>query len=125
MTDEIEEGTPVSWLAMPYRGPVLDKEGRVIGITESLLGDEADDIFHGLVVKPESPSEAGHKYKELPGARVTRITTTAVHTDLAEGELESLPEYQPARYAHAEWGGLFRKHPKWKDEGPETRLLGD
>jgi len=41
----------IAWTAMPYRAPVLDSAGNRIGTAESLLGDEEDDIFHGIVVK--------------------------------------------------------------------------
>ena len=36
---------------MPYRAPVVDADGATIGTAESLMGDEAEDIFHGIAVK--------------------------------------------------------------------------
>lgn len=123
MTDTDDPGTPVSWLATPYRGPVLDIDGTVIGTAESLIGDENEDIFHGLAIKPEGPVEGG-SYRELPAARITRITTTKIHTDLSAEEAQGLEPYREARYEHIEWGGLFRKHPHWKEEGTETHLFG-
>jgi hypothetical protein len=96
MADETDQEIPVSWMAMPYRVPVLDRNGKRIGTAESLEGDVNKDIFH----------------------RITRITTRAVHTDLADGELESLPPYTEERVFRLDWGGLFRKHPEWKQEPP-------
>src|SRR5450759_5721755 len=46
-----EDETAVAWRAMPYRAPVVAADGSEIGTAESLLGDEAEDIFHGIVVK--------------------------------------------------------------------------
>lgn len=113
MAHENDPGTPVAWTATPYRAPVLDKEGNVIGTTESLQGDEASDIFHSIVVR----TEAGHTLKEIPAARVTRITTTTVHTDVEASMVDALEPYAEARRFHAGWGGLFRKHPRWVEDG--------
>ena len=38
----------------------------------------------------------------------------AEHLD--DGELESLPPYTEERVYRLDWGGLFRKHPEWKEE---------
>ena len=112
MADETEQETPLSWMAMPYRVPVLNRNGTRVGTAESLEGDVDKDIFHGIVVK----LEGGRELRELPADRIEKITNHAVHTDLAEGELESLPPYTEERVYHVDWGGLFRKHPEWKDD---------
>ena len=112
MADETEQETPVSWMAMPYRVPVMKRNGTRVGTAESLEGDVDKDIFHGIVVKLEGRREL----RELPADRIEKITNHAVHTDLAEGELESLPPYTEERVYHVDWGGLFRKHPEWKDD---------
>jgi hypothetical protein len=114
MADETDQEIPVSWMAMPYRVPVLDRNGKRIGTAESLEGDVNKDIFHGIVVKLEGSREL----REVLADRITRITTRAVHTDLADGELESLPPYTEERVFRLDWGGLFRKHPEWKQEPP-------
>ena len=111
MADELDPGVPVAWIAMPYKAPVLDREGHKIGTTESLLGDEQEDIFHGLVLRTE-----GRDLKEIPGARVTRITTTQVRTDLEAGEVDRLPPYEAPPRFRADWGGLFRNRPQWVEE---------
>lgn len=103
---------PVAWTAMPYRAPVLGAAGDEIGPAESLVGDEAADIFHGIVVGRKG------RMLELPATRITRITTEKVYTDLASDEVDGLNDYQATPTYKAEWGGLFRKHPKWnKAEG--------
>ena len=112
MADETEHETPLSWMAMPYRVPVLDRNGKRIGTAESLEGDVDKDIFHGIVVKLAGSREL----RELLADRIERITNRALHTDLAEGEIESLPPYTEEQVYHLGWGGLFRKHPEWKDD---------
>lgn len=107
---ESNDEEAVAWIATPYREPVLDTEGNEIGKTESLLGDESDDIFHGIVVK----TGVG-EYMEIPGARVTRITTERVYTDLTPDDVIELDPYEEEKWFHLGWGGLFRKHPKWKE----------
>ncbi len=86
--DEDEE--EIAWLAMPDKAPVIDQAGEEIGRAEGLLGDEGDDIFHGIVVKL---ARGGHKV-EVRADRIPKITTRRVYTDLAADELEQLPEYR-------------------------------
>jgi hypothetical protein len=66
---------------------VVDGAGEEIGRTEDVLGDEAADIFHGIVVKL---SRGGHRV-EVPADRIPKITTRRVYTDLSADELEALP----------------------------------
>lgn len=101
----------LSWRATPYRAPVLDARGASFGRAESLLGDEEEDIFHGLAVKLSD----GGRLVEVPAARVARITRSAVHTDLDAADVASLPAYREEHWYHLGWGGLFRKHPQWRE----------
>jgi hypothetical protein len=100
----------VAWIMTPYQAPVLDSEGGRFGITDALLGDEAEDIFHGLAVKV---TQGGHVV-ELSADHVIRITRSAVHTDVAPAAVALLPAYQQERWFHLGEGGLFRKRPEWK-----------
>src|SRR5258708_32525618 len=90
---------PVAWIDMPYRAPVQDAEGGSIGTAESLLGDESEDIFHGIAVKRKSDGVL----VEIPSAQVTRITRTHVETSVAPGEGAA-----PARYIEQRWLDLGR-----------------
>jgi hypothetical protein len=101
----------ISWKATPYRAPVLDGGGQKFGTAESLLGDEEADIFHGLAVK----LAAGGRLVEVSAARVTRITRSGVHTDVRRAEIPSLPAYREEHWYHLGWGGLFRRHPEWRE----------
>src|SRR5579872_2435905 len=115
-----EEETPVSWLAVPYKCDVLNKTVDTIGTAESLLGDENADIFHGIVVK----TAHGDRYLEVPATRIPRITTKAVYTDLAASEVDSLEPYTEQKWEHIGWGGLFRRHPMWTEEGKPPPIIG-
>ncbi len=101
----------VAWTATPYRAPVLDSAHNEIGTAESLMGDENDDIFHGLAVKLHHG-----RMVEVAAAHVTKITTDRIFTDIAPADVANLPEYREERWFHVGWGGLFRKHPKWEQE---------
>jgi hypothetical protein len=102
----------VAWTATPYRAPVLDSAHNEIGTTESLMGDEADDIFHGLAVKLHQHG----RMVEVAAAHIQRITTDKVYTDIPPADVAALPAYREEKYFHLGWGGLFRKHPKWVEE---------
>ncbi|MGH7860666.1 MAG: hypothetical protein ACREOS_00345 [Candidatus Dormibacteraceae bacterium] len=107
-----DDTTPIAWRAMPYRARVLSAEGTEIGSAESLLGDEESDIFHGIVVKRPHDSTL----VEIAAAEITTITTAAVHTSVPQSQVAVLPAYRPEHWSHIEWGGLFRRHPSWKEE---------
>ncbi|MGH7764500.1 MAG: hypothetical protein ACREOM_08805 [Candidatus Dormibacteraceae bacterium] len=106
-----EDETVVAWQAMPYRAAVVTEDGSRIGSAESLLGDEKEDIFHGIVVKRHGD---GHLV-EIAAAKITKITEKHVVTEVPAGEVASLPAYHEQRWLHIGWGGLFRKHPEWDD----------
>lgn len=110
-----DDEAAVAWRAMPYRAPVVAADGSEIGTAESLLGDEAEDIFHGIVVKRKSGGEA----LEIAAVRIKKITAKHVVTDLSGTDVAALPHYREAHWFHLGWGGLFRKHPEW-DETSKT-----
>jgi hypothetical protein len=112
MNDESDD--QVAWTATPYRAPVLDAEGHVIGTTESLLGDEGEDIFHGLAVKTAEQRGHRHQVVEIAAADVTKITATRVYTSLTPSAVAELPPYKEEKWFHLGWGGLFRKRPEWR-----------
>lgn len=112
-TPPADDEQQVAWIRTPYHAPVLDRDGNEFATTESLLGDENEDIFHGLAVKLKH----GGRVAEVEAAQVSRITLSAVHTDIAAEAVEELPAYREERWFHLGEGGLFRKRPEWKS-GP-------
>jgi PRC-barrel domain len=85
-----DDETPVAWQAMPRHAPVVAADGTEIGTAESLLGDQEEDIFHGIVAR----RKGGGENVEIPARRITRITTRHVITDLGPSEAEALPPYR-------------------------------
>jgi len=106
-----DDETPVAWRAMPYRATVVAADGSEIGRAESLLADDKEDIFHGIVVK----HGRGGKAFEIPAARITKITEKHLVTDLTSDDVAALTPYREQHWFHIGWGGLFRKHPEWDE----------
>ena len=90
---------------------VFDQSGSEFGITDSLLGDEAADIFHGLAVKLHDE----RRVAEIAAALIDHITLGGVHTSIPPEQVVDLPTYQEEHWFHLGQGGLFRKRPEWKD----------
>jgi hypothetical protein len=110
-SEEVDPEQQVAWIRTPYQAPVFDQSGGECGITESLLGDEASDIFHGLAVKLHED----RRVVEIAAALIDKITLAGVHTSVAPEQVIDLPTYQEERWYHLGQGGLFRKRPEWKD----------
>src|SRR5260370_19608102 len=110
-----DDESGVAWRVMPYRAPVVAADGSVIGTAESLLGDEEEDIFHGIVVKRKQSGSP----LEIAASRIKKITSKHVVTDLSAADVGALPAYREEHWFHIGWGGLFRKHPE-RDQTPTT-----
>jgi uncharacterized protein YrrD len=102
----------VSWMAVPRRAPVVDRDGTELGHVEAVLGDDEDGIFHGLALNLKG--WGGHV--ELPADRVQRITTERVYTDLVPDEAKSLEELEPDRWYEFEGTTRFFKRAKWRED---------
>jgi hypothetical protein len=104
---DLDQEPAIAWKAMPYRATVLAGDGSEIGTAESLLGDEGEDIFHGIVVKRHG------KHLEIAAANIKKITLKGVVTDLGADDVAALHPYREEKWFHIGWGGVFRKHPEW------------
>ncbi|WP_229073076.1 PRC-barrel domain-containing protein [Actinoplanes sp. DH11] len=59
MTEKSEDlGNPVSYLVAKEGIPVYDRSGDTVGTLEHVLADEAQDVFHGLLIKTGD----GHRF---------------------------------------------------------------
>ncbi|MHB8395217.1 MAG: hypothetical protein ACYDC5_12140, partial [Candidatus Dormibacteria bacterium] len=65
---------------------------------------------HGIAVK----MSAGGHVVEVVADHITKITLAAVHTDIPQDQIGALPLYREEKWFHLGEGGLFRKHPEWK-----------
>ena len=55
-----------------------------------MLGDDAEDIFHGLRVA----LDAGHRDVMVPADAVTSLAADSVHVDLTRSALDALAPYE-------------------------------
>jgi hypothetical protein len=110
LNEEQEEA--ISWLVTPEHLPVLDASGEQAGTVEAMLGDDEDDIFHGVAVNRKGVL-AGTV--ELLAARVTRITTKAIYTDLQPDEADELEKFEAEPWYEFRGKGRF-KRVKWKED---------
>jgi PRC-barrel domain len=77
-------GETLAWRVIKPGHKVFDRDGETIGTVSRVLADDGADIFHGVSVKrgamgPEMEITADH---------IARIEEDALHTSLAERELD-------------------------------------
>ena len=85
-----EDETPVAWNVLPRDAIVVAVDGSEIGRVMHVLGDQQEDIFHGLAVRR---AEDGRTV-EIDWPRIKRMTDQHVVTDVAAAEVDSLPPYR-------------------------------
>lgn len=102
----------VAWTAVPDKAPVVDRSGAEIGKVDAVLGDEDDDIFHGLAVNLKGLAGI----VEVAANKVDRITTERVYTSLAPEQVDDLPPFKEDRWFDFEGVSRFLKRPKWGKE---------
>jgi hypothetical protein len=83
MTDAQDLGEPVSYLVTKDGTPVFDSSGDRAGEVEHVLADEAEDVFHGLIVK----TPHGHRF-----AAADRIDGLYEHGVIVDTPAAQLPE---------------------------------
>ena len=81
-----DAGTPISYVALARHTPVLSASGAEIGTVAHVLADEHLDFFDGIVVK----TPQGIRFVDRD--QIDTILTTAVHTTVADAEVDALPK---------------------------------
>jgi hypothetical protein len=118
---DVEEGRPISYMALEVGTPVYSADGVEFGTVEHVLQIPEEDLFDGIVVKTHR-----HGLRFVERDQIDDITTTAVRCGIPDAELDSLPKPQGTLVLHpdiardegpsltARWGRLFgRTH--WKE----------
>lgn len=79
---------PVSWNVIEPSWLVVGSGGETLGRVRDVLGDDAADIFNGLIVSPGllKPS------RYVPSERVTAIYEERIEVDLDASGFERLDE---------------------------------
>ncbi len=116
----VDEGEPISYLALATDTPVLGASGSEIGKVAHVLQIPELDEFDGIVVS----TKAGHRF--IHREQITEITTTLVRCDLSDEQAASLPApsgppvlhldatYDEGPSLNARFARLFRR-PHWKE----------
>ncbi len=81
----MDDGQPISYLALEVGTPVLSASGTSFGTVEHVLQIPELDLFDGIVVKTP------HGLRFVDRDQISDITTTFVRCALSDEEVESLP----------------------------------
>ena len=103
------ESQPVSWRSIVYETPVISSDNAKVGQVREVLGDEAEDIFHGIRVALTS----GHRDVMVSAEVVASMSTTDVQVNLTRSQVDALPTYTEEATYHVGTVGRFRKHLGW------------
>ncbi len=117
----VDEGRPISYMALEVGTPVLTFSGTEFGKVEHVLTVPELDLFDGIAVKTHH-----HGVRFIDRDQVRDITTAAVTCAISDEQVDSLPEPSGPLVLHpdtardegpslsARWGRLFgREH--WKE----------
>ncbi len=85
---------PLSWLVLPERHPVLSSDGEAIGYAASVLGDQSNGRFDGIVVGIHERFAVDDKLL-LEADQIDDLLSDGIHTMLTADEIRALPEYEP------------------------------
>lgn len=116
----MDEGEPISYMALEVGTTVLSTSGSTIGTVEYVLQVPELDLFDGIAIKTK------HGLRFIDRVQITDITTTRVRCGLSDEEVASLPpphgtlvlhpdpEHDEGPSLTARFGRLFgREH--WKE----------
>lgn len=117
----MDQGRPISYMALEVGTPVLSSSGTEFGKVEHVLQVPELDLFDGIAVKSH---HHGLRFVDLD--QIEEITTTGVRCSVTDEKVETLPAPKGALVLHpdtahdegpsltARWGRLFgREH--WKE----------
>jgi uncharacterized protein YrrD len=115
---------PISYVALQKGTPVLSSTGAQFGTVEHVLADSSLDLFDGLAIKDAE----GLRF--VDAKQVGSITTAAVHTTIADDQVDALPkpdgdavlEADPDEYdgnGLSKWFGKMFLREHWTRERDE------
>jgi hypothetical protein len=116
----VDEGRPISYMALSVGTPVLSSSSSEFGTVEHVLQIPEEDLFDGIAVKTK------HGLRFVDRDQITDITTTLVRSSLTDEEASNLPAPRGTLVLHpdtardegpsltARFGRLFGRE-KWKE----------
>jgi hypothetical protein len=116
----VPDSQPVSWRTIVYATPVISSDNATVGKVDEVLGDDAEDIFHGIRVALSD----GHRDVMVSAAAVASMSTDEVRVDLSRSEVDALPTYEEEATYHLGTVGRFRKHLGWTKDSASDEEPG-
>jgi hypothetical protein len=110
----------VSWRAIVYGTPVIASDGGRCGTVVEVLGDDAEDIFHGVRVQ----LDAGKRDVVISAEDIASLSHAAIQVTLTAAEIAGQTDYQEAATYHVGQVGGFRKHLGWKQDSKSDEEPG-
>jgi hypothetical protein len=116
----MDNGEPISYLALAKGTPVLGTSGQRIGTVEHVLQVPELDLFDGIVVD----TEAGRRF--IDRDQISSMTTTTVQCTITDDEIADLPKpngdlvlhldaaYEDGPSLTARFARLFNR-PHWRE----------
>ena len=116
----VDEGSPISYMALSVGTPVLTSTSSEFGTVEHVLQIPEEDLFDGIAVKTK------HGLRFVDRDQIADITTTLVRCSLTDEEAANLPAPKGTLVLHpdtardegpsltARFGRLFGRE-KWKE----------
>ncbi len=108
----MSENQPISWRSIVYGTPVISIDNEPAGQVREVLGDDAEDVFHGLRVA----LAGGHRDVMVSVNDIAAMATDAVRVDLTRAEIEALRTYDEEATYHLASVGWLRKHLGWQKD---------
>ena len=116
----MDEGDPISYMALAINTPVLSSSGAEFGKVEHVLQVPEEDLFDGIVVS----TKKGLRFVDRD--QISEISTTRVRCSLSDDQVQSLHApngppvlhidvaYDEGSSLSARFGRMFRR-PHWKE----------
>jgi hypothetical protein len=114
------DGGAISWRSIVYGTPVTAADGRQVGTVREVLGDDAEDIFHGIRVSLSQ----GHRDVMVGSEDISELTAGSIQTTLSAEQLSALPAYNEAATYHLASVGWLRHHLGWKKDATSDEEPG-
>ena len=102
----VSQSAPMSWRSIVYGTPVVSSDNLRVGQVREVLGDDADDIFHGLRVA----LAGAHRDVMVPADEVASLAADEIRVDVTKADLDASPTYKDEATYHLASVGWLRKH---------------
>jgi hypothetical protein len=116
----VSEDQPISWRSVVYGTPVISSDSQTVGTVREMLGEDAEDIFHGVRVH----MSAGKRDVMVSSDDVANMSSDGVGLDLAKSDIDALPDYDEEATYHLASVGWLRKHLGWQRDSQSDEEPG-